>query len=186
MKKLFLFISILCICSFVLTSCTTTGNNTQTTSGETTTEIPTTQQSQAELQKELKLIEDIMLSLLNSENLEEVSGYVIEADELYVEALLNSFPHDDYIITAEKLGTHKEYVAYNIIAERESDPEYYVSGMQIFVKTDKGYMITIDDEVVNEICETYVCLLCDGSGYVDGSEDVAEICERCDGVGFKF
>lgn len=183
MKKLCLLISILCLCSFVLTSCTTMGNNTGT---ETTTEIPTTQQSQAELQKEQKLIEDIMLGLLKSKTLEEVSEYVLEADELYLEALLNSFPDDDYIITAEKLGNYKEYVAYNIVAERESDPEYYVSAMQIFEKTDKGYMITIDDEVVNEICETHICLLCDGTGYVEVSENVIETCERCDGVGFMF
>ncbi len=183
MKKLSLLISILCLCSFVLTSCTTTGNNTGT---KTTTEIPTTQQSQAELQKEQKLIEDIMRGLLKSKTLEEVSEYVLEADELYLEALLNSFPDDDYIITAEKLGNYKEYVVYNIVAERESDPEYYVSAMQIFEKTDKGFMITIDDEIVNEICETHICLLCDGSGYVEASEDVVETCERCDGVGFMF
>ncbi len=184
MKKLCILLSIVCLCSFVLTSCTPNGNkdNEATDNGET--EVSTlTQEEQQELEKKIKTVEETMRGLIKAETEEDLFQYVTELPAGYAKNILGKYPHDDYIITIEKKGEYKGYELFRIQFERESDADFLVSGIELFKMTDEGYLIETNEDIGLEVLETYACPNCNGRG---NTVTVSGDCPVCGGTAMEY
>ncbi len=200
MKKLSLIFVMILTCAILFASCgvdkpingeTSTTEKTTQTTVENTQEV--TKPLTPEERQQVKTAEKIVYNLAMAKTAEEVEACVIECGEGYADYVLAGFPDDDYIVEAEKLVEYKGTIAFNIIVTCECDPEYIYSGIQLFSYTEDGeLLINLDEEIVDQFCEDFVCLDCDGQGFTiepaktSGGYDKEIPCEKCDEIGFVF
>lgn len=185
MKKLCMLLSMVCLFSFLLTSCTTqTDKKDETTTKESSEEVSElTKEEKVELEKTLKTVEEKVYGLINAETEEEISAFVTELPDGYAENILETFPHDDYIVSVEKIGEYNQYDAFYISVESESDKEFLSTGVQLYKSTDKGYLIETNEEFLDKVAQSCSCPSCSGYGNILVREGD---CPVCNGTGMVY
>ncbi len=177
MKKLCVLLSVICLCSFMMASCSKTDNNDKI-SGESVT--------QSREERKSMSVEDCLREFLNADNADELSQYVEKLPDGYAEIVLETFPDNDYKVTAEKLGKFNGYEIYSVEVKRESDSEYIKNYFEVLKKTDAGYFIESDSNVIMAIEKECLCTKCNGRGVLSliGKGEIT--CDKCNGKRLIF
>lgn len=185
MKKICLLLSIICLFSFVMASCSKTpepdGN---TTTDNSTTEAQTlSKEEQAELDEKCKAVETVVLKFMNAETKEEIEQCVVEYSDEYAEAILKEYANNDYTVAVERAGEYNHYEIFNIDAKSKSDAEFSVYNQVIVKKTEKGYLIENNEDVHNNIRISCACPSCAGTGQI---VTVSGDCPACKGTAMVY
>ena len=194
MKKICILMSLVVLFTALLTSCDNNGNNstTKTTtvseSGvaneQTTLSAEEAEKQQKEDAEAKKCVETLVLS----KDPEKIKSVTRNCDDEYVQNVLATFVYDDYKVGLERVGSYNEYVVYYFEVKSETAEaagEGFFCGVQMFVPTEKGLVIELDDKIVKEIYDKYRCRSCNGSGNKDYDEiqGVPYKCSTCKGKG---
>jgi hypothetical protein len=174
MKKLCAILSVICLFSFMLVSC----DKTPGVSDENTKNV---QQDKTPM-----TVEECLNGFLNSDNEEQMAQYVTQVPEGFAKSILKTFPDNDYIATAEKLGACNGYEVYSVEVKRKSDSEYIKKYFEVMKNSEQGYLIETDSKVIMDIEKECLCTKCGGRGVLSviGKGEIP--CDGCNGKIFIF
>ncbi|MBQ8183773.1 MAG: hypothetical protein IJ025_07755 [Clostridia bacterium] len=198
MKKFSMLSALILACIIVLSSCSGVkqGNNDNTEKSTEAGEVSTTQKiltpEEKKHQEELEMAETLTEKMINSATAEEVAACVIESSDEFEKMILEQFTESDYQVEGTWLGEYKGAIVIAFDVTRESDPDYYYWGLQLFSYTDEGLLVNTDIDLQTEIDQNFSCVSCQGWGYTveepktsGGKEEKIE-CPKCNGTGFNF
>lgn len=194
MKKICIFMSLVVLCTVLLSSCDNSGGNntTKTTtasgSGEANGQTTLSAEETVKQQKEDAEVKKCVETLVLSKDPEKIKSVVRSCDDEYIQNVLATFVYDDYKVGLERIGSYNEYIIYYFEVKSETAEiagEGFFCGVQIFVQTEKGLVIELDNKIVKEIYDKYRCRTCNGSGNKDYDEiqGVPYKCDVCKGKG---
>ena len=166
MKKICAILCVVLLFSFMMVSCDKTDKNQEEVKRTTAVECIT--------------------GFLNSDNEEALSRYVTQLPEGFAESILEAFPEQDYIITAEKLGDYEGYELYSVNVKRTGDSQYTKKYFEVLKNTEDGYLIETDTNVLMNIEKDCLCKKCQGRGSlaIIGKGEIP--CDGCNGKSFIF
>ncbi len=133
--------------------------------------------------RETVSVKECVAAVLNAENTEELKPYISSYTDEYAEQIMEAYPNDDYKVSVEKLGKFEEFEVYCCSITSASDPDYSNKFVSPFKKTDDGYLMECDADVLNRIASDCVCGTCNGTGSLTTG---ANTCGICAGTGVQY
>ncbi len=186
MKKLCMILSIICLFSFMMVSCDKTDNDKTDNKDKTSDVVSDENTNQSQQDKGPMTVEECLSGFLNSDNEDELSQYITQLPEGFAKSILGTFPDNDYIVTAEKLGVCNGYEVYSVEVKRESDSEYIKNYFEVLKNTEQGYLIETDSNVIMAIERECLCTKCNGRGVLSVIGKGEITCDGCNGKRLIF
>lgn len=152
-----------------------TSENATETDG--TTASTTTTSHQTELS-----VSDCLEKLASAETAEEVENYVTENTYDKADAIASAYPGISYDATTEKIGDYGIYEVHKYELFDETTSELVEKSMVLCLKTDDGYLICSNNDVLSEFSNSCCCSTCGGSGSIY----TGTTCAICSGTGQQY